>query len=350
MALQSLFLGLALIAQPGRRSHANLALAIASLAFALAQGTNIVEHWTGDVPRSGYFWAASHLPILFIPPFIHLHIVGLTSGGAWRFTWRDLRHGAFCIAACLMLVLSVMLGSEFLARKLVGFMLLITALQGGCYLLIGLRLTRGNTSPQIAWLRLLLLGLTAFLLLFAAMRIASIFLGNLPWASLVTTGIAFLVLYAIAWGSLTQGRAFSKPPEEILHALVAPLGKYRRNRQSAEDARRILAKLDRAIQENALYRDANLTLLMLSAKVGAKPNIVSQALNETLGRSFSDYINGHRIEEAKRLLEAEEDGTILDIAYRVGFNAKSTFNAAFKKHTGQTPSLFKKQNAPRTSL
>jgi AraC-like DNA-binding protein len=351
MAVQSLFLGLALIAQSARRSHANLALALASLAFAVAQGTNIVEHWTGDTPRSGYFWAASHLPILFIPPFAFLHIVGLTSGASWRFKLQDLRHGVFCLVACVTLAVAVMLESEFLAWKLVRAIFLITVLQGGYYLLIGLRLTRQADRPQIAWLRLLLLGLTAFLLLFAAMRVASILLGNLPWMGLMTTFTAFLVLYGIAWASLTHGKAFSQPPGDVLHALIAPLGKYRRNRQSAEDAERILGKLDRAIQADALYRDANLTLPMLSAKIGATPNVVSQALNETLGVSFSDYINGHRIDEAKRrLLEIEEDSTILDVAYRVGFNAKSTFNTAFKKHTGQTPSLYKKQSHPGSGI
>jgi len=351
MALQSLFLGLSLIAHPARRSHANLALAIASLAFAFAQGSNIVQRWSGDIPRSDYFWAVSHLPLLLIPPFAYLHIVGLISGESWRFTWADLRHGVFCIAACLALAAALMLDSETLARKVIQGTFLTTALQGGYYLLIGLRLTRRGDRPQIAWLRLLLLCLTAFLFLFAAIHIASAFFGNLPWASLATTGTAFLILYAIAWGSLSHSKAFSNHPEDVLHALVAPLGKYQKNRQSAQYANRILAKLDHAIEADALHRDANLTLPMLSAKVGAKPNVVSQALNETLGVSFSDFINGHRIGEAKRrLLESGEDGTILDIAYAVGFNSKSTFNAAFKKHTGQTPSLFRKQGNPGTNL
>ena len=35
--------------------------------------------------------------------------------------------------------------------------------------------------------------------------------------------------------------------------------------------------------------------------------------------------------------------TILEILYEVGFNSKSSFNTAFKKHTGLTPTAFKKQ-------
>jgi len=350
MALQSLFLGLVLIAQPARRSHANLALAIASVAFACAQWEPIFRYWVDDPLRTEYFWAASHLPLLFIPPFAYLHIVGLTSGEFWRFTLRDIRHGVFCIAGCLVLALAVALDSQPLAKKLIYGTFLIMPLQGGYYLLTAIRLTRQGNSPQIAWLRLFLLGLAAFLVLHVAIHSLRFLLGDQPWARLSAHILATLALYAIAWGSLSHGKAFSRSPEEVLHALTAPIDKYRKSRQSAQEASRILGKLDHAVLAGSLYREAGLTLPMLAAKVGAKPNVISQALNQTLGLSFFDYINGHRIDEAKRLLETGEDGTILDIAYEVGFNSKSTFNAAFKKHTGQTPSLFRKQGSTGTSL
>jgi AraC-like DNA-binding protein len=349
MALQSLFLGLALIAHPGRRSHANLALAVASLAFAVAQLENVLRHWTEDVPRTEYFWAASHLPILLIPPFAYLHIVGLTSGESWRFKLRDLRHGVFCFAAPLLLAAATLLDSEKLAATLIQGMFLITALQGGYYLMAALALTRHGATPQIAWLRLLLMGLAAFLALFAIVHALPFFFEP-SWLGLASTVVAMLVLYAIAWASLSHNKAFAKPPKELLNDLVAPLDKYRKSRQSAEDANRILIKLDHAVLAEGLYRDSALTLPTLAAKVGAKPNIVSQALNQTLGMTFFDYINGHRIDEAKRLLAGAGETTILDVAYEVGFNSKSTFNAAFKKRTGQTPSLFRKQKSPRASL
>jgi AraC-like DNA-binding protein len=351
MALQSLFLGLSLIAHPARRSPANLALAIASLAFAAAQGENIVRYWGGEDGRTEYFWAASHLPILFIPPFAYLHIVGLTSGPSWRFAWRDLRHGIFCIAAVLTLAVAMIIGSQPLAKTLIHAIFLITAVQGGYYLLAGLHLTRRGGSPQIAWLRLLLVGLAAFLLLHIGIQSVHALAGDQPWVRLATHISATLTLYAIAWASLSHGAAFQRPPQQVLRDLVAPLGKYRKSRQSTQEAKRILVKLDHAVLSENLYREAGLTLPILAAKVGAKPNVVSQALNETLGIGFFDYINGHRIDEAKRyLLETEEDSTILDIAYAVGFNSKSTFNAAFKKRTGQTPSLFRKQAGAGTGL
>jgi AraC-like DNA-binding protein len=50
----------------------------------------------------------------------------------------------------------------------------------------------------------------------------------------------------------------------------------------------------------------------------------------------------------KRLNDSRYDNmTVLGLAMDVGFNSKSSFNAAFKKLTGQSPSEYKKsQNRP----
>ncbi|TMN91716.1 hypothetical protein CWB72_06330 [Pseudoalteromonas phenolica] len=54
-------------------------------------------------------------------------------------------------------------------------------------------------------------------------------------------------------------------------------------------------------------------------------------------------MNHKRILAAKKLL-IESELTVLDIAMQVGFNSKSAFYSAFKKHTQLTPSSYKKQN------
>ena len=60
--------------------------------------------------------------------------------------------------------------------------------------------------------------------------------------------------------------------------------------------------------------------------------------------SFFDFINSYRVEEVKKQLAdtAMANRNILGIALDCGFNSKATFNTAFKKFTGMTPSAYQK--------
>lgn len=69
---------------------------------------------------------------------------------------------------------------------------------------------------------------------------------------------------------------------------------------------------------------------------------LSQLFNRELGQSFSDYVNQFRIEESKRLMDAEPHASIQDIAERSGFHSISTFRRAFLKCTGTVPSEYKR--------
>ena len=96
---------------------------------------------------------------------------------------------------------------------------------------------------------------------------------------------------------------------------------------------------------NKPYQKNDLTLNQLADLLGIHPNHLSQVINEFSHKNFFDFINHYRIEAAKEMLsEPDQDNTIIEIAYAVGFNTKSTFNAAFKKNTGTTPSVFKRSH------
>lgn len=115
--------------------------------------------------------------------------------------------------------------------------------------------------------------------------------------------------------------------------------KYARSALSDELAERLAARIEAGMREDRLFLDPNLSLQKLARHVAAAPNLVSQTLNERLGRTFFDYVAGWRIEAAKLMIIAGER-SILTIAMEVGFNSKSTFYKAFKKETGVTPGAF----------
>jgi AraC-like DNA-binding protein len=51
------------------------------------------------------------------------------------------------------------------------------------------------------------------------------------------------------------------------------------------------------------------------------------------------------LKKAKQMLTDpdKKDFTVLEILYDVGFNSKSSFITAFKKHTGYTPTEYRKK-------
>ena len=92
------------------------------------------------------------------------------------------------------------------------------------------------------------------------------------------------------------------------------------------------------------YLREDLRLIDLQRVFPISRSYLSKLFNQELGCSFSDYVNSFRVEESKRLLEAEPTASIQDIAERSGFHSISTFRRAFIKHTGIIPSEYKKNN------
>ncbi|WP_276965984.1 helix-turn-helix domain-containing protein [Chryseobacterium sp.] len=82
----------------------------------------------------------------------------------------------------------------------------------------------------------------------------------------------------------------------------------------------------------------------MSGEIEIPVRELSLLINHQLGQHFYDFVNTYRIENAMNMLKDETKSkvTILEILYEVGFNSKSSFNTAFKKHTGTTPTLYRK--------
>ena len=117
--------------------------------------------------------------------------------------------------------------------------------------------------------------------------------------------------------------------------------KYARSALTREHALRLADRIGRAMREDDLHLDPNLSLTRLSRRVGAAPNLVSQTLNDTLGRTFFDYVNDQRIDTAMGWLK-DTEMSVLEIAIAAGFNSRSTFYKAFRARTGQTPQDYRR--------
>lgn len=104
--------------------------------------------------------------------------------------------------------------------------------------------------------------------------------------------------------------------------------------------------LEKAVQERKLHLENNINLERFSELAGLKPKDVSLVVNLHYKLNFFEFINGLRLEEAKRMLIAPEfeDVSILDIIYKSGFNSQSAFQRFFKKVVGCTPTEFRRLN------
>ena len=108
---------------------------------------------------------------------------------------------------------------------------------------------------------------------------------------------------------------------------------------------RFITGLDKKMNTDKPYLNADLTIDSLAESIDCTRHHLSQVINEQLGKSFYDYINQYRVEEAKQLLAdpSRDNHKIASIAFDAGFNSISTFNDVFKKLAGSTPSQFRKQ-------
>jgi len=70
-------------------------------------------------------------------------------------------------------------------------------------------------------------------------------------------------------------------------------------------------------------------------------NYFGDLIKHNTGKTASEIIQEHIIAEAKRQLQST-DKSIAEIAYTLGFDYPTYFGRLFKKHTGKTPTQFRK--------
>lgn len=154
---------------------------------------------------------------------------------------------------------------------------------------------------------------------------------------------AVLVLVVTSWITL---KALLEP--ELFRGVDSQNIKYSRSEGSARDSAHDLtlaAQLKTFMQTNEPHLDSELTLRGLAEQLALSPRDLSELINSQFKMHFFDFVNIHRIDSAKSILMRNKTISILEVLHAVGFNTKSSFNTAFKKNTGQTPTEFRKSTS-----
>ena len=124
--------------------------------------------------------------------------------------------------------------------------------------------------------------------------------------------------------------------------------KYEKSKLMGVNLDELHERLLGLMERERLYCDEDLTLETLAGHCGVTRHELSEFLNNRLGVNFNRFVNDYRVGEARELLKAQPDRSVLDIAFASGFNSKTRFNIEFKRVTGQTPRDYRRTAAQAT--
>ncbi len=138
------------------------------------------------------------------------------------------------------------------------------------------------------------------------------------------------------WAKYHQKEKHTQGPAEQL--LIEVFEKYLKQKRSKKTPAWV-NELKELIQDGI---DESLTLKQLSQDLNINPAYLSREFSKHFDDlSFGDYIRKLRIEKAVEYLTTS-DYSLTKIAYLTGFSDQSHFTRIFKKHTGKSPSAYRK--------
>lgn len=109
----------------------------------------------------------------------------------------------------------------------------------------------------------------------------------------------------------------------------------------------LIKQLLSLFETEKIFINPNLKASDVAERLKVPTHVLSTLINKDLNKTFFELLNQYRVEEFIRIAADPKYAkySIMGIANEVGFNSKSSFNTAFKKHSGLTPSEYLKQAA-----
>ncbi|MFH0760994.1 MAG: AraC family transcriptional regulator [Bacteroidota bacterium] len=220
------------------------------------------------------------------------------------------------------------------------------------------RMANYFSSPRhvgLKWLNYLTQGFGLFLLLEVLQIVFASHGIRLFGINLVGNSWIILIAYVFAMGliGLRQPGIFTRfdPADHSVHAIAGNLQgnlvtiKYLKSKLPDDEKSAILGKLQTYMEKDKPWLDCELDIKTVADAVDTSIHKLSQVINQSLNKSYYDFVNEYRIGEVKKQLQQARTRNlkIIAVAYDCGFNSKSAFYEVFKKSVGQTPSEFRKQ-------
>lgn len=361
---QCFFFSFYLLSQKNNKRRSNNILIIFLFTIAITEIGGVLSHF--QELRNVVFSYAPHLFYIDYPfrylymPVLFMYMLSITKGD-FRFKKVYLFHFIPFVFFCLLVLYKFYLNSADTLREILetgnrftsfesDIFDILDNVQFFSYVIASLiilkkyRIEIKNVYSTIehinlSWLTFVVLGLTGWKSLSLLNYILWLALTDYSgWILYIVAEVVFLTFISIMFlKGLKQPAIFSGiNKNQSRH-------KYEKTLLADAIKEDYKEKLIRHIISQKSYLEPSLSLDDLAEKVSIPPHHLSQILNACFNQNFFDFINSYRIKESEKLLSEQSSyrKTILEILYETGFNSKSVFNTAFKKHTGMTPTQFR---------
>jgi predicted permease len=312
-----------------------------------------------DIRLANYapFW--SSLPMQFslaLGPLIYFYVLKITRP-EYKFQRRDMLHFSPLIleigAYVLETVQSINIGTATydtpIFQRLNPVLQLLAFVSVIIYLYKCHTLIEGFYQQQkfnggdryrheLRWLHRLLIVFGTLWLLWTPFVAIDYFFYNYQLGAQAYYPLYFLLVVMIVW---IAARAFLRPeiggqPDAAVPVLKPLLPAELKQKGTW---------LKKMVKEKRYYQDPELSLGSLAEKLELTTHELSRIINTVLKKSFNDFINEYRVQDAARKMQdpAFDHLTLLGIAFESGFNSQSSFNRIFKQATGKSPVEYKNE-------
>ena len=371
-SFQAFLFSMFLLSSSRKRKMSNVFIALFLLLLAINISYNFISDYLDQISQNltVFIMMSAYL----MAPSLYLHLKASLSPD-YKLSWRDSVH-LFPFILFNMFILNDVYIVNSLNETLPSFLenTMNIVLYFGFYMFFFIYLAMGfylllktkklyfenfsNTDIRRFNYLFQLNALVSFVMVSSAIKNYFVFTkyGAFIGDSVIIVLLLLLILFCwIIYKGLNSPELFDHRPESLnlVSEIVKEVESEENSYASAVDQRFVLEistdqvdRLRRFMNEEKPYLEPTLSLQDLANKLGIPSRELSILINHHLSKHFFDFVNDFRIEHAKEILSdpAKQNLTILEILYEVGFNSKSSFNTAFKKVTGFTPTQFRKDH------
>lgn len=154
----------------------------------------------------------------------------------------------------------------------------------------------------------------------------------------------YVVLYSLLLGTVISTEAQFEVHTSETHHLVTITDEIHRDPNQSNEARvrHFLTELN-----DSFFRPVSLELI--AKRIGMSKRTLTSLFRKETGSSVLNYVQGLRIDHAKRLLK-DSQRPVVTIAFECGFDNLSNFYRTFKKFTNQSPIDWRRRSKPTETI